>query len=205
MLPLIRLAFRLLRFFIYFFNSGLQRSLVTYRLMFSGLVWRLTTFSISFSPRVIPLSQYWFSLNSLWIFCPYVCVCVIIRVCICACARRLHACVRETRYYQCGSVVKRERLKWYPELRHQTPGASWVMAHRSTARTKGAMVKRMEIVEERDRWSRRKASSLGSAANSVWGLRLWGLCQSGSGGKVAPLRKRAESEWERDARECVGH
>lgn len=77
--------------------------------------------------------------------------------------------------------------------------------HRSTARTKGAMVKGMEIAEERDRWSRQKTSSLGSAENSVWGLRLWGLCQSGSGGKVAPLRKRVESERERDARGCVGH
>lgn len=126
--------------------------------------------------------------------------------CVYMCAHYLHACLRETQYYLHGSLARRrKRSKWYPELRHQTPETSWVMVHRSSARTKAAMVKRMKIVEERDRWGGQKTSSLGSAANSVWGLRLWGLCQSGSGGKVAPLRQRVESEWQRDARECVGH
>lgn len=166
-------------------------------------VWRLTAVSFSFPPSRCPSVLILFLLPSVYILCPYVCVSMCVRVR--ARTHHLHACIRETRYYQCGSLVERKTEKWYPELRHQTPEASWVMAHRSTARTKGAMVKGMEMVEERDRWSRQKTSSPGSAANSVWGLRLWGLCQSGSGGKVAPLRKRVESEWERDARGCVGH
>lgn len=48
-------------------------------------------------------------------------------------------------------------------------------------------------IDEVDR--RQAAQSL--QADSVWGLRLWGLCQSGSGGKVAPLRKRMERKRER--------
>lgn len=174
-------------------------SLLTYCLLFSGLLHMKSYRSLFFFfTHVIPLSQ-----SFLCILCLYACVSEC--VCVCAHTHHLHACVRETWYYQCGSLVQRKWLKWYPELRHQTPEVSWVMVHRSTARTKGAMVKGMEIVEERDRWSRERTSSPGSAANSVWGLRLWGLCQSGSGGKVAPLRKRVERKREWDARGCVGH
>lgn len=175
-------------------------SLVTYHLLFSDLLyWRLTAVYFSFFPHVIPVSIS-FLLLCVYVLCLYVCV----SVC-------LHAHIIYTPVFVRHGIIsvvhwfKRKRLKWYPELRHQTPEASWVMVHRSTARTKGAMVKGMEIVEERDRWRRQKTSSPGSAANSVWGLRLWGLCQSGSGGKVAPLRKRVGSEKERDARGCVGH
>ncbi len=137
-----------------------------------------------------------FLLPNVYVLCLYTyvrymqCVCVPVHA---------HIIVRH------GIISAVHWLKWYPELRHQTPEASWVMVHRSAARTKGAMVKGMEIVEERDRWSRQKTSSPGSAADSVWGLRLWGFCQSGSGGKVAPWRERAESERGRDARGCVGH
>lgn len=84
----------------------------------------------------------------------------ILCLCVFVCTHHLCAFVRETWFYQCSSVVKQKWSKWYPELRHQTPEASWVMAHRSTARTKGGGgFNGMEIVEERDRWSRQKTSS----------------------------------------------
>ena len=77
----------------------------------------------------------------------------------------------------------------------------------------------IDMREQRRRWLRgwkwwkkeideadRRQAAPGSAANSVSeGLRLWGLCQSGSGGKVAPLRDRVERKREGDARGCVGH
>lgn len=173
MLPLIGLAFRLI-FFCLVCTEVLSHSFAHFK------------FSFSFS---FTISVVFFFISKCIDTVP---VCVIICVWIRACTHHLHACVPETWYYRCGSLPQQKRLKWYPDLRHQTPEASWVMVHRLTARTKGAMVKRMEIVEERDRWSRQKTSSLGSAANSVRGLRLWGLCQPGSGGKVAPLRKRVE-------------
>lgn len=170
-------------------------------------VFRLTAYEDLPQPLFLFLFHSRYPSVSISFFMYIVPVCVCQWMCMCARAHTHHlrACVRETWYYQCGSLVQRKWLKWYPELRHQTPEASWVMVHRSTARTKGAMVKGMEIVEERDRWSRQRTSSPGSAANSVWGLRLRGLCQSGSRGKVAPLRKRVERKREWDARGCVGH
>lgn len=123
--------------------------------------------------------------------------------CLCVCARTLHlrACVRETRYYQRGSVVKQKRLKWYPEFRHQTPEAGWVMAHRSTARTKAAMVKRMEMVEERDRWSRQKTSSLGVCSEFCLGSEALGFMSVGIWRKSCSLE---EKSGERMRERCKG-
>lgn len=146
------------------------------------------------------LSQYCFSLSSL------ACMCV-----------SLDACVYVHAHFICAPVFVRGGIisvvQWLnkngwndiqsSDIKHQRPVELW-------------RIDRLQ--EQRQRWLRgwkwwkkeideadRRQAASGSAANSVWGLRLWALCQSGSGGKVAPLRKRVESEWERDARECVGH
>lgn len=118
-----------------------SRGPLTYRLLFSGPL-RVTAYRtlFSFSPSRYPSVSIAFYCP-LYIYCW--CGCASRDVCVPArpCTHHLHACVRETRYYQRGSLVQRETKEWYPELRHQTPEASWVMVHRSTARTKAAMVK----------------------------------------------------------------
>lgn len=57
------------------------------------------------------------------------------------------------------------------DIKHQGPVELWCIDRLQEQRA--AMVKGMEIVEERDRWSRQKTSR--SAANSVWGPEALGF------------------------------
>lgn len=134
---------------------------------------------------------------------------VILRLCVCVCLRA-HV-VRAPLFMRRGiiSVVHWFNKKMVEMIsRAQTSNTRGRLSYGASIDCKnkgGGGVNGMEIVEERDRWSRQKTSSPESAADSVRGLRLWGLCQSGSAGKVAPLRKRLERKRERDAGGCVGH
>lgn len=122
-----------------------------------------------------------------------------ISVCVCVCVQPHLVCSSpcwETWYYQCGSPKTfLFFFKWYPEVWHQTLEAAWVMMHRSAAGTKAAMVKRMKIGEEEEkkRWSKQKTRSP-AVCSGLW-FGVWafgGLCESGTGGKVAPWRKTEE-------------
>ncbi len=198
------LAFKLL--YIILFNCVLNRelywSLVTYCLLFSGLLCMKTYRSLFFFfPHFIPLSQHLFLRLSVYILCLYVCL----SVCVCAC---VHAHIICTPVFVRHGIIS--VVHWFNEngwndiqssdIKHQRPVELWCIDR---------------LQEQRERWLRgwkswkkeideadKKTSSQGSAANSVWGLRLLGLCQSGYGGKVAPLRKRVESKRERER--CKG-
>lgn len=163
------------KYFIFSFDN----KTFSYYLLFLGLLSMKTYHSIFLFHPCYPLC-----LNRFIIMCmDILCICVPLCVYVCTPVLMRHCIIIVVQWFN-------KKMKWYPELRHQTPEASWVMVHRSTARTKRTLVKGMEIVEKRDRWSRQKTSSPGSAVNSVWGLKFWGLCQSRSARKVAPLRKR---------------
>lgn len=66
-----------------------------------------------------------------------------------------------------GLVLKWKRSKWYPELRHQTQRPSELWRIDRLQEQRGAMVRRMETVVERDRWSRQKTSCRGPAAGAA--------------------------------------
>lgn len=126
---------------------------------------------------------------------------------LCARTRHLHACVRETRYYQRGSVVpntaplKRKEKKMLEMIsRTQTSNTGGRLSYGASIDCEnkgGRWLRGWKSWTQRKRWideADRRQAAPGSAANCARGPRLWGLCQSGSGGKVAPMRKGAERE-----------
>lgn len=101
--------------------------------------------------------------------------------------RHLHACVCETHYYCFGENSPNDIQN--SDIKHWRPVELWHIDRLQVQR--GAMAKRMEIVEERDRWSRQKTSSLGSAENSVF----W-VC--GSGVYVSQDLEEKLLPWDKD-------
>lgn len=156
----------------------------------------------SFPPQCYPSISILFLLLSVYNLCLWICVSACVSSCVHTSFTGLCSCNAVLSVWFAASTKKRVemisraqtsntrgRLSYGASIDCKNKGQRWLRGWKSWKKE----------IDEADR----RQAGLQWIQFGV--RRLWGLCQSGSGGKVAPLRERVESERERHARGCVGH